>query len=280
MSYEYETIDGQRVEKNVAEAFKKWRTAFKERWGLALLISSGTRTRAEQAELHRLYLAGKGNLAAAPGYSNHEESGPRGPRALDLRDSGADAGVTVAGSARSNWMKTTAQQYGFDPAGFRFSRVEPWHYEFTGEVGAGVTFKETVQVKTYQSELIRQGYDLGRWGADGDKGEKTVAALKKWQGDNGLVADGLFGVNSDAKMFPKSAPAATPAKNRTTADFGRVDVVQRALKEKYPLYAGRLVVDNQDGPKTIAAVKEFQRRAGLVQDGIAGPNTRRELGVK
>lgn len=136
MGYGYTTINGQRVEVNVAAAFEKMRAAFKKQFGLDLLVSSGTRTRAEQAELYRLYKAGKGNLAAAPGYSNHEEDGPRGPRALDLRDSGRDAGVTRIGTVRSNWLAAHAKEYGFTPAGHYFSKREAWHYEFTGKLAA------------------------------------------------------------------------------------------------------------------------------------------------
>jgi len=39
--------------------------------GVTLIVTSGTRTYEEQAELRRKYLAGKGGKAAAPGYSNH-----------------------------------------------------------------------------------------------------------------------------------------------------------------------------------------------------------------
>ena len=42
------------------------------------------------------------------------------------------------------------------------------------------------------------------------------------------------------------------------------------------LYAG--TIDGLRGPGTTAAVKRFQRRAGLAVDGIAGPRTRRALG--
>ena len=44
-----------------------------------------------------------------------------------------------------------------------------------------------------QTNLIRLGYDLGRWGADGDFGDATEAALKKFQSEHGLTADGEFG---------------------------------------------------------------------------------------
>jgi murein DD-endopeptidase MepM/ murein hydrolase activator NlpD len=42
------------------------------------------------------------------------------------------------------------------------------------------------------------------------------------------------------------------------------------------LYAGS--IDGLEGPATRAAVKRFQRRAGLAADGVAGPNTRKALG--
>lgn len=127
---------------------------------------------------------------------------------------------------------------------------------------------------------------------DGIEGPMTRAAYKAYQtflrawGYTGAI-DGIWGAGTqtahqkyfDAKNSPAAPAPAAPAGNATTASFGRVDVVQRALKTKYPLYAGKLVVDNIDGPATKAAVKEFQRRAGLVVDGIAGPATRRALGL-
>ena len=51
-------------------------------------------------------------------------------------------------------------------------------------------------VKKMQSELIQRGYDLGKWGADGSFGAQTEAALKAFQRDNGLVADGICGEKS------------------------------------------------------------------------------------
>ena len=133
MSYQYVTIDGKRVEKNVADSFNKLAAAFKRQFSLTLHVRSGTRTRAEQERLYKLYLSGRGNLAAKPGTSLHEESNPRGPRALDVHDSGRDWGVTKAGTVRANWLRKNAPSYGFDPAGYRFQRqIEPWHIEWTG----------------------------------------------------------------------------------------------------------------------------------------------------
>lgn len=55
--------------------------------------------------------------------------------------------------------------------------------------------------------------------------------------------------------------------------------LQDHLKRVFPAYAGHLVPDGDFGPKTKAAVMEFQRRAGLVADGIVGPRTWERLGI-
>lgn len=144
MGYTYTTIDGSRVEVHVAAAFGSLRAAFRAQWGLDLLVTDGTRTRAEQEALYRAYLAG-GTLAAAPGYSNHEEDGTRGPRALDVHDSGADAGVVTYGTPRANWLRIHAPEHGFDPAGCGFSQTEPWHIEYVGALDGPVPSKDMAE---------------------------------------------------------------------------------------------------------------------------------------
>lgn len=52
--------------------------------------------------------------------------------------------------------------------------------------------------------------------------------------------------------------------------------VQKRLK-KWGYYTG--AVDGINGPKTIAAVKRFQKRYGLTQDGIVGPLTAAKMGL-
>lgn len=57
------------------------------------------------------------------------------------------------------------------------------------------------QVKNLQILLIGKGYSCGSSGADGDFGTNTDKALKKFQKDNGLDADGICGKNTWNKLL-------------------------------------------------------------------------------
>lgn len=85
-------------------------------------------------------------------------------------------------------------------------------------------------VKEWQEILIAKGYSCGDAGADGDFGDGTLAAVKKFQTDNGLDADGIIGVDTIALLTkttvvetPKEeetkteTPAETPAETTTTS---------------------------------------------------------------
>ncbi|MCK6552870.1 D-alanyl-D-alanine carboxypeptidase family protein, partial [Myxococcota bacterium] len=77
-----------------------------------LEIVSGYRTYEEQRELRADYLAGRGNLAAPAGHSNHHSG-----IAVDLNTS--DPGVYT-------WLRNNARHYGF----LRTVPSERWHWEF------------------------------------------------------------------------------------------------------------------------------------------------------
>ena len=59
---------------------------------------------------------------------------------------------------------------------------------------------EGADVKTLQQNLITLGYDLGAYGADGDFGSATRAAVISFQENNGLDADGIAGAQTLAKI--------------------------------------------------------------------------------
>jgi LAS superfamily LD-carboxypeptidase LdcB len=107
-------IGGKDVEIRTAKAFRVMAKAA-ERKGVDLRIRSGFRTYAKQAKLYKQYRKGEGNLAAPPGYSNHESG-----RALDLY---------VTDHRAFDWLQSHAATYGFH----RTVPGEAWHWEYLGD---------------------------------------------------------------------------------------------------------------------------------------------------
>ena len=56
-------------------------------------------------------------------------------------------------------------------------------------------------VKELQELLMQLGYDLPRYGADGDYGDETVSAVKAFQRQAGLTADGVYGAQTHAALM-------------------------------------------------------------------------------
>jgi peptidoglycan hydrolase-like protein with peptidoglycan-binding domain len=78
-----------------------------------------------------------------------------------------------------------------------------------------------------------------------------------------------------AAALPATAPAAyTNVKLRSGARGAAVSQLQRSLNAS----GARLAVDGSFGPKTLSAVKSFQRSAGIGVDGVVGPKTWSALG--
>ncbi|MFU8803010.1 MAG: cell wall-binding repeat-containing protein [Bradymonadaceae bacterium] len=103
---------------NTASAFEKMRLDAR-RSGVNISVVSGFRTMAQQEYFYNCYRTKRcnnGNLAARPGYSNHQDG-----RALDLNTRGA--GVY-------NWLSRNASRYGFQ----RTVPSEPWHWEYRAGV--------------------------------------------------------------------------------------------------------------------------------------------------
>ena len=64
---------------------------------------------------------------------------------------------------------------------------------------------EGSDVRALQEMLLSLGYELPRYGADGDFGAETEAALRAFQADAGLEADGKYGEKSHAALMDAAA---------------------------------------------------------------------------
>ena len=147
-------------------------------------------------------------------------------------------------------------------------------------------------VKKAQQLLIAKGYSCGAAGADGDFGAGTYNAVKKFQADNGLEADGIVGAKTWAALLkseqpkPETKPEQTePEKPVETTDSACiVDLpIIRQGDNGFPVIAVQTLlgkhnfnvnyIDGDFGPDTLAKVKAFQKAKGLDADGIVGRDT-------
>ena len=86
-------------------------------------------------------------------------------------------------------------------------------------------------VTLLQVKLKDLGYDLGKWGADGDFGAQTEKALKEYQSDNGLKADGICGPLTWEKLNGNPQPA---EKKYKVIIKGLDQAQAKALCKEYP----------------------------------------------
>ncbi|MFT4413991.1 peptidoglycan-binding domain-containing protein [Fredinandcohnia humi] len=137
-------------------------------------------------------------------------------------------------------------------------------------------------VKEIQEDLIKAGFALPRYGADGSFGPETESAVMRFQKRYGLAVDGLVGPNTLNKLqevirqvnndddFP------LPDGVWSRGDTGEeVSMIQRALKH---LNFDPKYIDGSYGPLTEDAVRRFQSMyAALKDDGVYGPNTKKYM---
>lgn len=105
-----------------ARALDRLNDAFKQRFGRDIRALEGMRSIAMQQHYWDLYRAGKGNLAAVPGTSNHGWG-----VAIDF-----GSPLDNRYSDEHVWMRATAAAYGWWWAGGTFGQIEPWHWEYQG----------------------------------------------------------------------------------------------------------------------------------------------------
>ena len=88
------------------------------------------------------------------------------------------------------------------------------------------------EVRICQEYLIRLGYNLDPYGADGKFGKKTQAVVKEFQTVSGLKADGIVGPLTWEAL--ENAVGPEPGSNLYTVTIHHLPGPQaQALKERY-----------------------------------------------
>ena len=142
---------------------------------------------------------------------------------------GVDAGVCVSNVSASKWKcwgELKNVSYEHDDSGFPDQSV--WRPTIRrGSKGEDVKYVQTI--------LYNLGYNLGSYGIDGDFGRATEAAVKEFQRDHGLNADGVVGPLT-YEALEKAAADIQPVKEKkyTVCIHGLDKTQANALKNNYP----------------------------------------------
>lgn len=183
--------DGSRLTPFMLHQINRLDADFYKEFGCHIKVTSGIRTAEEQERIFRerytltpngrkvydtrwwngqlWYRISSAGTVAVPRTSNHEIQGSKA--AVDLRDTGPDAGVTVAGTRRSNWLRANASKYGLVASGFGFG--EAWHYDilniFNAVPGGGSPAKPkeltVIHYHTEDKTCRTKGRQLAKGGA-------------------------------------------------------------------------------------------------------------------
>ena len=127
-------------------------------------------------------------------------------------------------------------------------------------------------VSWVQEALVKAGFEVT---PDGVYGPTTAAAVKQFQANLGIVADGVVGaVTRQALEKVLDKPRILQITQPLMHGEDIVAVQQALLRANFVL-----TVDGVYGSATAAAIRQFQEEEGLTADGIVGPATQKALNI-
>src|SRR5918992_4863921 len=126
------------------------------------------------------------------------------------------------------------------------------------------------EVEDLQTRLLALGFDLGNRGMDRVFGPVTELAVKTFQQEMGLLADGVVGEITYYEIYEAGYRPGGRLIYLRQPPFRGADVteLQRMLND---LGFDPGAVNGLFDERTARATKEFQRNAGLAPDGVADP---------
>ena len=128
------------------------------------------------------------------------------------------------------------------------------------------------EVKELQRRLIMEGYNCGSSGADGDFGEGTYNAVKRFQQEVGLTPDGIVGDQTWKALIAITGENGNQFLLKRGDKGESVRMLQQKLIAR-GYSCGSSGADGDYGDGTYNAVCKFQSDHGLEVDGISGPIT-------
>lgn len=126
------------------------------------------------------------------------------------------------------------------------------------------------KVKKMQQNLIKLGYNVGATGADGIFGANTEKAVLKFQEDNNIAVDGLYGPASE-KAMTAALKSGKKAKSKPKAKLKVDGIWGTETTKALQRYFGTPVDGVISKPSLV--IKALQGLVGTKRDGILGPNT-------
>ena len=108
------------------------------------------------------------------------------------------------------------------------------HAILVGVGGQGAILTAKVLV----NGLMKAGYDLPRFGADGSYGAETVSAVKAFQKANGLQQDGIIGPKTWAKLLESKQAEVQQKYTVTIRDLDKTTAEEITAK-----YGGEMIAE-------------------------------------
>lgn len=217
--------NGERLTARMLSSLNRLDADLRKKFGVSLIVTSGIRLNSEQKQIFleryvtaanirgryvydtrvwngvRYYRISPAGTVAVPGTSDHEVQGNNA--AVDIRDTGSDAGVTVRTSVRGRWLRENAWRYDMVADGDGFG--ESWHFRM-------------VNVFAGESNDSSSGSSSGSSGGTINANGKEEDMFINIQGQVGKRNGGAYYIADNVATFIGPTVAGLPTLSTANAD--------------------------------------------------------------